>query len=244
MADGPELVRTGPDDLVKLLQLVRREVARLTDLDDLPLVGLNAAHGIGHLAGQIGRDVDRAMLVAVQQVTRFDPQPTDLDRQSEIHHVDIGVRDRDVRGGKLKTEGAHFVEIAHRGQVIRSYWTDPQVTQAAIEQPVTEEMRGGFTLRVTMVRENRAYLTTQVIDVQLTYTWRVGLMEDSEVPMPGYAAQYTLSYTNKPEDLKPEKMQLSDMTFEELKAQLAVLEQRVRYSGPDPMKLTPAQAKE
>ncbi len=31
-------------------------------------------------------------------------------------------------------------------------------TQEPIEQPVNEAMRGGFTLRVTYVRENRAYL--------------------------------------------------------------------------------------
>jgi len=85
---------------------------------------------------------------------------------------------------------------------------------------------------------------SQVIHVQLTDAWRVGLMEDSEVPVPVYAAESSLSYTNKPDDLKPEKMQLSDMTFKELKSQLATLEQRVRYMGPDPAKLTREQAQE
>jgi hypothetical protein len=41
---------------------------------------------------------------------------------------------------------------------------------------VTEAMRGGFTLRVTMIRENRAYVTSQRIDVpwsnkKLTIQW-------------------------------------------------------------------------
>jgi len=83
----------------------------------------------------------------------------------------------------------------------------------------------------------------QVIHVQLMDAWRVGLMEDSEVPVPVYAAESSLSYTNKPEDLKPEKMQLSDMTFRELQAQLRILESRVRYIGPLP-KLTREQAVE
>ena len=58
-----------------------------------------------------------------------------------------------------------FVEIEHRRKVIRSFWTKPDVTQIQIKQEVTEAMRGGFTVRVTMVRENRAYLTTQTVNV-------------------------------------------------------------------------------
>ena len=45
--------------------------------------------------------------------------------------------------------GRAFVEVEHRGKVLQSYWTRPGVTQATLEQSVTEAMRGGFTLRVT-----------------------------------------------------------------------------------------------
>lgn len=83
----------------------------------------------------------------------------------------------------------------------------------------------------------------QVIHVQLTDAWRVGLMEDSEVPVPVYAAASSLSYTNQADKIKAEKRQLSDMTFRELQAQLKVLESRVRYLGPLP-KLTPEEARE
>ena len=47
-------------------------------------------------------------------------------------------------------------------------WTDENAgdrTQEVIEQKVTEYMRGGFTLRVTYVRENRAYLNERIVDV-------------------------------------------------------------------------------
>jgi hypothetical protein len=69
-----------------------------------------------------------------------------------------------------------FVEIEHRSKVIQAYWTDPERTQVPIVQQVTEAMRGGFTLRVTMIRENRAYVTSQRIDVpwsnkKLTIQW-------------------------------------------------------------------------
>lgn len=72
--------------------------------------------------------------------------------------------------------GRAFVEIEHRNQIVRSYWTNPQETQTVIKQNINEAMRGGFTLRVTMVRENRAYVNAQHVDVpwsnkDLTVKW-------------------------------------------------------------------------
>ena len=69
-----------------------------------------------------------------------------------------------------------FVEVEHRGKLLQSYWTEPESTQAAIEQHVNETMRGGFTVRTTMVRENRAYMQAQHVNVpwtnkQLTLKW-------------------------------------------------------------------------
>ena len=65
-------------------------------------------------------------------------------------------------------KGRAFVEIVHRNRLLQSYWTDGKKTQAKIEQEVSEAMRGGFTLRVTYVRENRAYLTTRQVEVPWT----------------------------------------------------------------------------
>lgn len=72
--------------------------------------------------------------------------------------------------------GRAFVELECRGEVLRAWWTDPNRTQELIEEEVTEHMRGGFTLRVTYVRENRAYLSERIVDVpwtnkQLTIQW-------------------------------------------------------------------------
>jgi hypothetical protein len=61
-----------------------------------------------------------------------------------------------------------FVEIEHRRKLVQSYWTPRGRTQVAIKQAVDEAMRGGFTLRVTMVRENRAYLESRHVDVPWT----------------------------------------------------------------------------
>ncbi|SVD33829.1 uncharacterized protein METZ01_LOCUS386683, partial [marine metagenome] len=64
--------------------------------------------------------------------------------------------------------GRAFVEIIHRRKSLKAFWTAERVTQAKIEQEVTEAMRGGFTVHVTYVRENRAYLTTRQVNVPWT----------------------------------------------------------------------------
>lgn len=58
-----------------------------------------------------------------------------------------------------------YVEVEHRGNILQRYWTDPDVTQEHIVADVTEEMRGGFTVRITMVRENRAYMEQRRVEV-------------------------------------------------------------------------------
>ncbi len=58
-----------------------------------------------------------------------------------------------------------YVEIEHRQSVVKAFWTDPSATQVKITHPVTEELRGGFTVRVTMIRENRAYTISRHVDV-------------------------------------------------------------------------------
>ncbi|MHB1310044.1 MAG: alpha-2-macroglobulin family protein, partial [Limisphaerales bacterium] len=61
--------------------------------------------------------------------------------------------------------GRAFVEIEHRDRLIARYWTRPGTTQTPIRQTVTEALRGGFTLAITFVRENRAYLTVRPVSV-------------------------------------------------------------------------------
>lgn len=65
-------------------------------------------------------------------------------------------------------QGRAYVEVVHRGKCIQSYWTKPDETQATVRQTVTEAMRGGFSIRVTYVRENRAYCENRAIQVPWT----------------------------------------------------------------------------
>ncbi len=72
-----------------------------------------------------------------------------------------------VWGSGYETATA-LVEIQHRGKILKRYWTAPQQTQAMIQHPIDESLRGGFTLRITMIRDNRAHLYSQHVSVPWT----------------------------------------------------------------------------
>lgn len=65
-------------------------------------------------------------------------------------------------------KGRAFVEVEHRGRIVRRFWTEPGRTQQSIRLDVTEKERGGFTLHVTQIRENRAHLTSRPVSVPWT----------------------------------------------------------------------------
>jgi hypothetical protein len=72
--------------------------------------------------------------------------------------------------------GRAFIELECNHKPLKSYWTASDRTQELIELPVTEEMRGGVSMRVTYVRENRAYTIQRIVEVpwsnkRLTVTW-------------------------------------------------------------------------
>lgn len=81
--------------------------------------------------------------------------------------------------------GRALVEVEHRGKIVRRFWTEPGRTQQAIRLDVTEKERGGFTLHVTQVRENRAHLTSRSVSVPWTnkeYSLRWERMRDKLEP--------------------------------------------------------------
>jgi uncharacterized protein YfaS (alpha-2-macroglobulin family) len=64
--------------------------------------------------------------------------------------------------------GRAFVELECAGKSLKRYWTAAGRTQERVEWPVTEDMRGGFTVRVSYVRENRAYFNARSVQVPWT----------------------------------------------------------------------------
>jgi len=73
-------------------------------------------------------------------------------------------------------EGRALVEIECKGRILQQYWTNPEQTQIIIRQNIDEDMRGGFTLRVTSIKENRAFMNKRTVNVpwtnkQLQLSW-------------------------------------------------------------------------
>ncbi|MDR2862719.1 MAG: hypothetical protein LBV54_02405 [Puniceicoccales bacterium] len=58
-----------------------------------------------------------------------------------------------------------LVSIEHQGKILQRFWTNPECTQEHITMPVTESLRGGFTLHVLQMCENRFYHESHVVDV-------------------------------------------------------------------------------
>ncbi len=64
--------------------------------------------------------------------------------------------------------GRAFIEIERDNRIIERFWTDPDRTQQIIRRPIRESMRGGFTLHITYVRENRLYQESPHVEVPWT----------------------------------------------------------------------------
>ena len=78
--------------------------------------------------------------------------------------IEVG-RDLQVLWGTGYDTGRCFVEIEHDGAIIKRYWTDQGRTLYSFKFPVIEKFRGGFTVHMTQVRENRAYINSLPINV-------------------------------------------------------------------------------
>ena len=62
-------------------------------------------------------------------------------------------------------EGPAFIEICHENKVLKSYWTDSKKNKEFITFPVTENMRGGFYVKVFQVKDNSFYNIKHFVDV-------------------------------------------------------------------------------
>jgi hypothetical protein len=69
-----------------------------------------------------------------------------------------------------------LVSIEQNGKILRRYWTSPGVTQQKIPLTIAESMRGGVTLRIFQVRDNRLVSESRQIEIpwdnkRLEITW-------------------------------------------------------------------------
>ena len=110
---------------------------------------------------------------AIQSITVLDTQAKHLTIRvpqlvsSEKRSIEPGEMFRMIWGTGYD-KGRTFIELEHRNKIIKRYWTQPGLTQHLFEMPVEEKQRGGFTVHVTQVRENRLLSSLQRIDVPWT----------------------------------------------------------------------------
>ncbi|MEW6712514.1 MAG: alpha-2-macroglobulin family protein, partial [Candidatus Riflebacteria bacterium] len=65
-------------------------------------------------------------------------------------------------------KGPAYIEVEHRRKLLKSFWTDPAENKVEIEVPITEDMRGGFNIRIMQVKENREYYHVQYVPINWT----------------------------------------------------------------------------
>ncbi|MBF0227158.1 MAG: hypothetical protein HQK76_17065 [Desulfobacterales bacterium] len=68
-------------------------------------------------------------------------------------------------GGSLKVlwgtgyeTGRCYVEVERNHKIIKNYWTNKDLTQHSFVLPIIEDYKGGITVRLTQVRDSRAYI--------------------------------------------------------------------------------------
>ncbi|MED5381238.1 MAG: MG2 domain-containing protein, partial [Verrucomicrobiota bacterium] len=101
--------------------------------------------------------------------------------------------------------GRACIEVEHRHKITQRFWTAPGRTQRLLEVPVTAAMRGGFSVHVTQVRENRMLQRTHHVTVpwsnmKLNVKWehfvsklRPGQEETSTATITGPDAEHAVA---------------------------------------------------
>ncbi len=156
------------------------EVSFKTDAKGSTQITASLAAGI-YRASLETKDRFGKMVTARRTVQVIDPQARHYGVKLANHFsapkwsVEPGEKFSFLWGTGYET-GRAFVELESNGKPLQSYWTAPDRTQEIGEQSVTEEMRGGITVRVTYLRENRAYFNQRIVDVpwsnqRLTLNW-------------------------------------------------------------------------
>jgi uncharacterized protein YfaS (alpha-2-macroglobulin family) len=61
--------------------------------------------------------------------------------------------------------GPVLIEVFQNGKAIKRAWTETPQTQGVLRVPVDEKLRGGFTVLITAVKENRIYTAQERVNV-------------------------------------------------------------------------------
>lgn len=174
----PEVDPTNPDSWTEGATVATQRFATPASGEQRVAVGLPA--GI-YRAEVVTKDRFGRKVTARETVTVVDPAAARFPIKRP-HHV--AAKSWTVAPGETFTalwgtgydRGRALVEIECNGKPLQRFWTDDGRTQQQIVQKISETMRGGVTVTVTQIRENRTYFDQRVIDVpwtnkELTVKW-------------------------------------------------------------------------
>ncbi len=104
-------------------------------------------------------------------------------------------------------KGQAFIEIEHRKKVIKKFWTNKGETQQRLVFGVKEKFRGGFSVHVTYIRENRAYIKSHNISVPWSNKDLIISTETFHSSLkPGQKEKWTLKIQGKDAAIKAAEM--------------------------------------
>jgi hypothetical protein len=99
------------------------------------------------------------------------------------------------------------IEVFQNGQLLSRQWSEPGRTQWRVQVPVEEQHRGGFSLRLWMMRDGRLSSETRTIDVpwndkKLAVSWE----RFTRRLEPGVQEVWRAKVATTPETLRPDAM--------------------------------------
>ena len=96
---------------------------------------------------------DKTFPIRVPSELVVDPNPIEVGQTATIVW---GSGWPDARG---------FLEVEFRGQTIHQFWTPENRNQVRLDLPIREAMRGGVTIRATMVHDGKVFQQTRRLEV-------------------------------------------------------------------------------
>ncbi len=147
-----------------------REIKITTKKSNPESIAIKLPTGLYHIEclskDKYGKDVKALLPVMVLpgwKERRFNIKLPSISRTNN-NTVEVG-NVLKILWGTGYDKGRCFVEIEYDKRIIKRYWTDKFVTQHTFDFPVQEKHRGGFTIHLTHVKDNRAYTHNFSINV-------------------------------------------------------------------------------
>lgn len=159
---------------------VQKEFAVTRTSEPCPVIFKLAAGA--YRARMTTQDVHGTPVEALAFLLVHDPKasffnlPIPFYAEARSTRVEVGDRFEALVGTGYE-RGSVLVEVLRSNRLLRRYWTNPDQTQSRLLMPVTPDLRGGFTVQLSFIQEQRFYQRQIRVDVPwsnkaLTLSWQ------------------------------------------------------------------------